>query len=685
MTLAQSHPQPSNGNKNMWKIIFIAIAFLSVMTAQAQQLETYDVQQGETLRSIARQFDISANELLAYNPDLSTQGNLKPQTIFIPINQKTATSYVNYKISAGETLWSISQSYGLTVQDIKEANTQLDERDLKTGQNIKIPIRKLSTKSSKSVNQSITNSNFKTLKHLVLPKETKYGIAKQYGIEVKQLEKANPSVKTLQPGQILNIRKKPAKDTEEDIPDYAGFKYFKVPDNETVFNLTQKYDLSKKELKAINPALKNLGLQQGMILKLPKKIAADMALSLFAEQPIDLKTKIRNYDRKYIDLFLPVNLHTFDNDTVNKQKVLADDKLSQISIDFYNGVKAAIDSVSALGLEVDLRLYDTQTNPSHLDSLLQEVDFSQTQAVVGPIIPPNFKMVTEKLRSQDIPVVSPFSIAKTSSKNSISSIPHQATKQKALITMLSSIHEKENILVVTDSADYKSQYRFKYAFPQSKIIPVRENYVQQDSILKYLDNQSENWVISTSGDIGIVESSINHLHSLAEYEIKEENDEGEEEVVEVKHFPIRLFTSNRKNFYEDEIDNSYLSEMHFIAIENSKQLAIDEPTAFMKAFYSKHDYYPNKYCIRGYDLMYDLLLRLGYKSDLYKSLAVKGMANYNLNRFYYTDNAFLEGYQNGAYYFIEYKDGLNIATINSLKNREKLKLAIPDFEEEIKD
>ena len=668
----------------MWKIIFIVVAFLSMISAQAQQLETYDVKKGETLSSIAQKFKVTSDQILDYNPDISRQGNVKPQTIFIPVSQQPETSYVNYKIAAGETFWSISQSYGLTVQDIKDANPNLKQNDLKTGQNIQIPIRKLSTKSSKSVNQSITNSQFKTLKHLVLPKETKYGIAKQYGIEVKDIEKANPSVKKLQPGQILNIkRKSKVKDKDEEkIPDYVGFKYYKVPDNQTIFSLTQEYDISKKELKSINPALKNLGLQQGMILKLPEERSADMALSLFAEQPVDLKSKIKNYDRKFIDLFLPFNLHKFDSDTINKQKRLADEKLSQISIDFYNGVKAAIDSVNALGLEVDLRLYDTQTNPNYLDSLIQEVNFNQTQAVVGPIIPPNFQMMTDRLKTLDIPVVSPFSIAKEFSKNSISSIPNQATKQRALITMLESIYEDENLLVVTDSADHRSQYRFKYTFPQSKIITVRENYVQQDSILKYLDNKNENWVITTSSDIGIVESTINHLHSLAEYEIKEKNDEGEEEVVEVKHFPIRLFTSNRKNFYEDEIDNSYLSEMHFIAIENSKQLAVEKPTSFMKAFYSKFGYYPNKYCVRGYDLMYDLLLRLGFKSDLYQSLAIPGMSNYNLNRFYYTDNAFFKGYQNDAYYFIEFKDDLQTATINSLKNREKLKLEIPDLEKE---
>jgi len=667
------------GIKIMRIVICIVVALLTGLITQAQQLETYDVKKGETLSSIAKQFEVTTNQILEYNPDLSNQANLKPQTIFIPVINPSENSYDKYQIAEGETLWSISQSYGLSVQDLKNANPKLDENDLKKGQYIKIPVRKLSTKSSKSVNQSVTNSQFNTLKHLVLPKETKYGIAKQYGIEVKDLEKANPSVKTLQPGQILNIIRKP-DNQEEKITAYLDYKYYKVPEKETIYSLSKQYDISRKKLETLNPALKNLGLQKGMVLKLPKAKNTDEVLNLFAGKQLDLKTKINNYSRKYIDVFLPLNLHKFHKDSIDKQKKLADHNLSQISIDFYNGVKAAIDSVNALGLEVDFRLYDTQTRPYHLKNLIQKIDFSQTQAVIGPIIPPNYQMMTKRLKRLNIPVISPFSIAEKSSKNTVSTVPDQVTKQKALISMMESIHESENILVITDSTDYQTQYRFKYTFPKSKIISVRNNYVKQNAILKHLNNKKENWVVLTSDDIGIVESTVNHLHSLAEYEIKRRNNKGEYELVNKKHYPIRLFSSNRKNFYEDEIDNAYLSEMHFISVENSKQLAVDQPTSFMKAFYVKHGYYPNKYSVRGFDLTYDILIRLGIKSNLHQSLAIPGMTDYNLNRFYYTENAFFKnGYQNSAYFLIEYKDGLKTANINSLKNREKLKLDIPDL------
>ena len=666
--------------KNIFFVLVLTVSSL----VQGQQLETYEVKEGETLKNIARRFKVSAEQIIEYNPDLSRSGKLSKQNIFIPLDISSKTSYAEHAISEGETLWSISRSYGLTVQDIKKANPALDQNELKTGSRIKIPVSKLSKERSRTVNQSITNSRFKTLKHLVLPKETKYGIAKQYGIEVDQLEKANPSIKALQPGQILTIKRE-SKEKEQPIPDYVGYKYYKVPDDATIFSLTKEYDITEQELKNVNPALKNLGLQKGMVLKLPRKTSTDKVFSLFAEQPLDLKTKIRNYDRKYIDLFLPFNLQKFDNDTINKRKRLADNKLSQISIDFYNGVQAAIDSANALGLEVDLRVFDTRTDPGHLDSLVKKINFNQTQVAVGPIIPPNFNIVSDRLSEKDIPIIAPFSTLKKRSDNTVSSIPASSTKQKALISMLSTIHEAENLLIVTDSADYKSQYRFKYSFPNAKIIPSRKNYVQQDSILKYLNNKKENWVVMTSSDVGIVESTINHLHSLSEYEIREKNEDGEMEVVEVKHFPIRLFSSNRKNFYEDEIDNAYLSQMHFIAVDNSKQLAVEEPTEFMKAFHRKKGIYPNKYCVRGYDMLYDIVLRLAYRSDLDESLRIPGMTNYNLNRFNYQDNIFSDGYKNNAYYFIEYKDDLKTATINSLKDREKIKLDIPDLKDNEKD
>ena len=67
----------------MNKHIFIILAFLSFISLRAQQLETYDVKEGETLTGIAQKFKVTSDQILEYNPDLSRKGNIKPQTIFI--------------------------------------------------------------------------------------------------------------------------------------------------------------------------------------------------------------------------------------------------------------------------------------------------------------------------------------------------------------------------------------------------------------------------------------------------------------------------------------------------------------------------------------------------------------------------------------------------------------------------
>ncbi|MDR9400141.1 MAG: LysM peptidoglycan-binding domain-containing protein [Psychroflexus sp.] len=646
-------------------IIFI-IAFFCFASMQSQQLEAYEVKKGETLQSIARQFKVSANQILEYNPDLSKSGALESQTIFIPVQSQSKLSFIDYKVTSGETLWSIAQSYSLKVKDIKKHNPSLNNRELESQEIIRIPVRKLNTNSSKSINQSITNSNFKTLKHLVLPKETKYGIARQYGVEVSDLEKSNPSIKTLQPGQILTIRRKLDKNKKK-IPAYIGYRYYKVPDDATIYSLTNEYDVDQKELEAINPALKNLGLQAGMILKLPKEITADQTTGLFSDEPIDFRTKIKNYDRKYIDLFLPLNLERFDNDTLNKQKILAENQLTQIASDFYMGALIAIDSAKTLGIDVDLRLFDTKSNPAEVDDILNNYSFSQTQLIIGPVIPQNLQKVINDLSNQQIPVVAPLSEPVEMKDNAVTTLPGESIRQKALISYLKSNYENQNLLVVSDSADYKTNYRFKYTFPEAKIIETGKNYVQQTNILQHLSTEKENFVVLTSDELGIVESTINHLHSLEEYPIKKINSEGEKEVVKVKNHDIRLFSSSRKNFFEDEIDNDYLSKMKFIVVDNSRQLAINKPTEFMHAFYEENGFYPNKYCIRGYDLMFDLILKLSASADFYSTLALPGFADYNFSKFSYQKNSFNSGYINEGYYFIQYDQDLTTKLINTLK------------------
>lgn len=104
-----------------------------------------------------------------------------------------------------ETLWGISKKYNVTVDELKKANPLLETEGLKIGQKIIIPSDNPTT-NDKPVIQEIVSKEVELFRE-VKAKETKYGISKEYGITVAELERQNPSIKGKVPvGYLLKIR-----------------------------------------------------------------------------------------------------------------------------------------------------------------------------------------------------------------------------------------------------------------------------------------------------------------------------------------------------------------------------------------------------------------------------------------------------------------------------------------------
>ena len=228
---------------------------------------THEVQPKETLFGIAKQYEISLEELNAANPELVETGLKAGQKIKIPSKvitkivtenkKETAklepikevvliekkeksvtlphtkqTESTIHQVVASETKFGIAKQYGISVNDLDKANPILEKEALKVGQKIVIPIKEgvaavttvvkpIETVPVKSigvqenskvkeevvtVKKEAIEENVATISHEVLPKETKYGIAKKYGISVSELEIQNPSIaKNLYVGAKLKI------------------------------------------------------------------------------------------------------------------------------------------------------------------------------------------------------------------------------------------------------------------------------------------------------------------------------------------------------------------------------------------------------------------------------------------------------------------------------------------------
>lgn len=113
----------------------------------------YVVQRGDTLSRIAARFDLVVQDLLRANPQLTNPNQLyigQPICIPLPIPQPPACAGTLYTIRKGETLSSIARQFNTTVEVILRANPQITDPNLIfSGQVICIPTVRAEVENTK--------------------------------------------------------------------------------------------------------------------------------------------------------------------------------------------------------------------------------------------------------------------------------------------------------------------------------------------------------------------------------------------------------------------------------------------------------------------------------------------------------------------------------------------------------
>lgn len=95
----------------------------------------YTVVRGDSLWSIANKFGISVNELKQLN-NLNSNLITIGQKLRIPSQENTTTD--TYIVQKGDSLWSISRKFGISVNDLVNYNN-LSSLTLQIGQQLQIP------------------------------------------------------------------------------------------------------------------------------------------------------------------------------------------------------------------------------------------------------------------------------------------------------------------------------------------------------------------------------------------------------------------------------------------------------------------------------------------------------------------------------------------------------------------
>lgn len=153
----------------------------------------------------------------------------------------TGSNY--YTVKSGDSLWGISKKYGITVDELKQANN-LTSNLLSIGQNLLIP-----TKESEAT----------TNEYIVQKGDTLYGIANKFNTTVDNLKSINNlTTDSLSIGQVLKL---PGSST-------ISTDTYTVKSGDSLYAIAKKYNTTVDTLKSLNNLTSNT-LSIGQVLKLP--------------------------------------------------------------------------------------------------------------------------------------------------------------------------------------------------------------------------------------------------------------------------------------------------------------------------------------------------------------------------------------------------------------------------------
>ena len=282
-----------------------------------------------------------------------------------------------------------------------------------------------------TVSKEKVKLNGKTyLSHVVLERQTLYGISKAYGVSEEDLYRANPSLREtgLQKNAILLIpvaesAASEGKDEPQVQTQTKGYTEHQVKWYEDIDDIAEKYDVTVKEIMELN-GLESKRLTTRQILRIPVKgvvvapestdtpqAAADSLLT--ATTPAE-ESDEKDEEEEKEDIFVipekPI-VSVSDKDLLrHRVKDQVDFSLilpfksggsSDSNMDFYSGVLMALRDLEKEGLKVNLHVYDLAAGMPSTEALCRS-DF-----VLGPVASRDIEAVLQRVEGR-VPVISPL-------------------------------------------------------------------------------------------------------------------------------------------------------------------------------------------------------------------------------------------------------------------------------------
>ncbi len=459
------------------------ILYIPQKTSKAPQKPTknsqgYLVSKGETKYGISKSFNISITELENANPFIKN-GLQAGHILKIP-QKNNSTEAINsntnqHIVQKGETLWGISNKYGIPLENLISLNKNQLGQFLQIGQVLEI--------------SKPTNNKQNSTSYLVKKGDTKYGLSKQFGISISELERLNPQIKNvLKEGSLLKLEESVIEkaetivlnDSKDEQEQESLDDLHIIKPKETIYSISKNAGISKEELIALNPKLKTAVLA-GDTIRLSKN----------GKQTIlNNSKKIEQFDQFNAELYW-VDSSIEKNATTIKNKN-----------DYLLGLRYAMNKAKSKFPNMALEFKNTNSS----DDLISE---SNEDNSIRFKIKPNPQFENDRISQLSSYVVSE---TKNNSDNTIliKALPSEAEMQRKVIQYLK--HKDENVICLFDDDHIENSKTVKERLPNSKLIKINnKNSFKSKELEKSLKKEALNFVVIESSKVGVFLSATSLL------------------------------------------------------------------------------------------------------------------------------------------------------------------------------
>ena len=278
-------------------IIFLTLLLLFIFSIpfcsfadNNDEFITHKVTKGDTLWSITKQYNMSLESILALN-NIKDKDTLSiGQIVKIYQDNLSAADYAMHIVKKGDTLWSIARQYNLSQDLILATNNIANSELISIGQEMKIPSHKNAVAeinivnpavvnendSSNNSNSSISNNinppeNAEPIVYTVKAGDNLWDISRKYGVSVEVIIDVN----NLRDKDLLSLGQK------LEIPAIGGgvsisnqkqeptIITYTVVKGDNLWSISQRYDVKMNTIISTNNLKEISRLSIGQKLKLP--------------------------------------------------------------------------------------------------------------------------------------------------------------------------------------------------------------------------------------------------------------------------------------------------------------------------------------------------------------------------------------------------------------------------------